>query len=156
MRKLFPIGLGLVAVAVALFVTGDHYLAKHTTKIDDQVSLVTLDEFMLVVGPRQEMRIVRVKPDVTPPKNVRVAPPTDTKPKQPTTKQPPAAPKQQPAAPKPATVAWTLPYSCADVRWYGSKFSKTQLEAMRVAAGMALPTAEQRVQIQMCLTGKIK
>lgn len=146
MRKLFLIGFGVAVVFLTLVVGSDRYLARHTVKIDDKVSLVTLDEYVVVMQAGEKPRVTRVKPDVTLPKNVQVTP-TDIRPKQPLAAKP---------VPPPATIKWTLPYSCADVRYYSSHFSQTQLDAMRKAAGMALPTAEQRAQIQACLAGKIK
>lgn len=127
------------AVVLTVLVGGDRYLARHTTKIDEEVTLVRVaDDTVLVIGPRQQMRLTKVRPDVTPPRDIK---PDPTK----------LAPKQ-PAAP----VKWTLPYSCSDVRYYNSHFTPTQLDAMRKAAGMAMPTADQRTQIQACIAGRIK
>lgn len=132
------------AVAATIFVVGDRYIERHTTKIDDKVSLVTLDEYVIVMQAGEKPRLTRVKPEVTPPRNMRVDPPTDIKPK-------PAARPVPPAA-----IRWTLPYSCSDVKYYSSHFSQAQLDAMRKAAGMVMPTADQRAQIQACLAGRIK
>lgn len=133
--------LSIAAVlALVLIVAGDYFLRDRTTKIDEQVSLVTLDEYVIVMQRGETPRVTRVKPAAVPPKNMRVPP----DPKQPDAPRAPAIPK------------WTLPYSCSDVRYYNSHFTKGQLEAMRVAAGMAMPSADQRAQIQACLAGKVK
>lgn len=134
------------AVVLVLVVGSGRYLARHTTKIDDTVSLVTLVEHVIVMERGAVPRVVRVRPAVVPPKVVNVAQPKAPDPKQPAAKQ----------ATPPATVKWTLPYSCSDVRYYNSHFTPAQLDAMRKAAGMAMPSADQRAQIQACLAGRVK
>lgn len=156
--KLYLGALAVLAFGVAGYV---FMLEPNVTKIDDEVSLVTLQEHILVIGPHGNMRLTRVKPERVEPE--RIEPPARKTvrervrerrerddPKQ--TTKPPAAKPATPAAPK----QWTLPYSCSDVKYYGSHFSKDQLEAMRKAANMPMPTASQRAQIQACLAGELK
>ncbi len=56
----------------------------------------------------------------------------------------------------PPALHWTLPYSCANVKWYSTHFTAAQLDGMRRAAGVSLPTADERAQIQACLAGRIR
>jgi hypothetical protein len=127
MRKATIILTALAAVALGAL--ADQYINANTVKIDEDVTLVTLGNEVMVLKRGEIPRVTRVR-------------------------QP--ANRGKPSTPKPnAPLAWTLPYSCSDVRYYNSHFTRTQLEAMRVAAGMRLPTPAERVQIQACLAGRI-
>ncbi len=110
-------------------------IIEHVTpvKIDEGITLVTVDQVpdvVVVIDERPGSDPVRVT-------RVRPSPPPKA-----------APPREQPAAPK--AHAWTLPYSCADVKYYDTHFTKTQLEAMRKAANLAVPTREQMTEINEC------
>lgn len=49
---------------------------------------------------------------------------------------------------------WTLPFTCDDAKYYHLKFSKDQLEAMRVAAHIPRATAGEMRQINECLASR--
>lgn len=122
----------LAAVAVvALYLVADGYLERRTTKIDEAVTIVTLDEYVIVRQRSAPTQITRVRPAVVPARDI----------------------KPDPA--KPATIKWTLSYSCNDVKYYASHFNQTQLDAMRKAAGMTLPNADQQKQIRACVAGRL-
>lgn len=125
-RRAYGVCLVLVAVGLGTI------LATHTnvtTPIED-VTLVTVDalpDHVIVVEHRPPaVHVTRVR----------------------------AAPKPSPAAgavPKPQAEKWTLGYSCADVKYYDTKYSKARLEAMRTAAGVPKPTPDELRQIKACL-----
>lgn len=115
--------------AVTLGTLAVRHINRNAVAIDEDVTLVTLGEKIMVLQRGEVPRVTRVR--------------------QPANRGTPSTPK--PGAPP----AWTLPYSCADVKYYNSHFSRKQLEAMRIAAGMRLPTSAERVQIQACLAGRI-
>lgn len=117
----------LAAVVLGTFAV--RHINSNAVKIDEDVTLVTLGDKIMVVKRGEVPRVTRVR--------------------QPANRGAPSTPK--PGAP----LTWTLPYSCADVKYYNSHFTPKQLEAMRVAAGMRLPTSAERVQIQACLAGKL-
>lgn len=128
----------IVLTALAALVLGAfafRHINSNSVKIDEEVTIVTLGNRVLVMQRGEIPRVTRVR---QPPNRGTPSPskPLDIKPG--------------------APLAWTLPYTCSDVKYYNSHFTKAQLEAMRVAAGMRLPTAAERVQIQACLAGKIK
>lgn len=130
------LALGAVAaVAATLVVGGDRYFERHTVKIDETVSIVTLDDYAIVMQRGQTPQVTRVRPPVAPVRNVRL---------------------ETTSGGASATLRWTLPFSCANAKYYNAHFTRAQLEAMRKAAGMALPTSEQRAQIQACLAGRIQ
>lgn len=127
----------IIITSLAALVAGAfaaRHINKNSVKIDEEVTIVTLGNQVLVMQRGEIPRVTRVRQ----PQNH--GGPTDI----------------TPAPTKPgAALKWTLPYSCADVRYYNSHFTRTQLEAMRAAAGMRLPTATERAQIQACIAGRI-
>lgn len=106
----------------------------------EPVSVIDTPQAIIVVGPGEEIRIAPKPPVVTgkrPTKPVPLRKPSDLR------------VARKPAATNPPV--WTLPWSCADVKWYNSHFSAKVLETMRIAAGVAKPTADQMRQIKQCL-----
>lgn len=84
---------------------------------------------------------------------------TKTVPKDRSSKSPVSSKTTTPKATVPTAsvpLRWTLPVSCANVKWYSAHFTAAHLETMRQSAGIAAPTADQRAQVQACLAGKIK
>lgn len=106
----------------------------HTTRIDEDVILVTIDPL-----PDTVMVIKKGPDPVVHVTTKRVAP------------NPPA---RSPEA-KSDKIVWTLPYSCSEVKWYHSHFTASQLEAMRVKAGFAPPSADQLRQIEACIHDRL-
>lgn len=51
---------------------------------------------------------------------------------------------------------WTLPYSCATVRWYMAHFSRAKLKEMLRLAHIRMPTAAEEAQIAACVAGKLQ
>lgn len=137
LSRLFIVGLAAVALATAAVVVVRH---SKVVKVDDEITIVHLpDDVIVVVGPQQQVRV--------------------SKPKEP--KKP--KPVTRPAPGKPLDIrspaqrgVWTLPYTCSDVRYYASHFTPAQLEVMRKAMGMRMPTAAERQQIQDCIAGRTK
>lgn len=131
MNRLFLFGLcvaGLVTVGALMIRVTPEPVAE-LTKIDDEVSITRLpDDVIVVVGPNDALHVSRLR---------------EPKPLSPATKGAPTA------------LRWTLPYSCADVRYYERTFTKVQLEAMRKAFGVRMPTPAERQQISACLQGKV-
>lgn len=126
--------VGAAAVLATIVLVAERHVARNTTKIDEQVTIVTLDEYVVVMQRGSPTQVTRIRPPVVPAKNVKVE-------------------KSAPNAP--STMKWTLPFSCNDARYYNAHFTRTQLEAMRAAAGMKLPSGEQQKQIQACIAGRL-
>lgn len=125
----FLLPAAILASAFAIY-TATRYsdIVERTTVIDEQVTIVTLDEFVIVMQHASRPRLTRVRPAVVPtPKDV---------------------PAKLPAA------KWTLPFSCGEARYYSANFTHDQLDAMRKAAGAPLPTVDQWKQIRACLGGR--
>lgn len=152
--KLYLVGLVAAAIVAAVVMKAAVVASRQTaTKIDDS-SLYSeysgSSEFSVALGSEHVVVQRGGSPRLTHMKPAVIAPPTR--------KVPLVAPRDVPVpTPAPAAPAkWTLPFSCGDVLYYSKRFSQAQLEVMRRAAGMAMPSADQRAQIQACLVGKIK
>ncbi len=133
MRRAFAI---VCLLSVAALGT---YTAYHTrvVYVDDGITLVTIDalpEHVVIVTSDPDHRAIL-------PNDVRV---TRVRP----ATVPPRADKQAPS------VKWTLPFSCADAKYYHDKYSRERLEAMRIAAGQPRPTGDQLRQVETCLAGR--
>lgn len=126
----------LAIICLLLVAALGAFTAYHTqaVRVAEDIILVTIDaapDYVIVVktGKAPAVRVTRVKPVVVkPPANV---------------------------VPKAAAAKWTLPYSCDDVKYYNSKFTKEHLEALRIAEGVAKPSADQLRQIDACIHDKL-
>lgn len=128
------VGAFVVAAAVAVGAVAWKHTAK-VTKIDDEVTVVTIADLVIVMRDGTPVKAQRLPPSG----REGAKPPLDIKPK-------------PPNAPRP----WTLPFTCSDAKYYSSHFTQAQLDGMRKAAGMRMPTAAERQQISDCIAGRIR
>lgn len=127
-RRLFATLVMILAACAAVTTCSFAIVSQtHVTEIDEDVTIVTADalpDHVMVVAHNQ----VRVQHIVRP--------------------KPPVAPA--PGKPAPVESA-ALPAPCSDIKYYNGHYSRSQLDAMRVAAGLPKPSAAQLRAIDACL-----